>query len=292
MKANRNKILAAIQWLIENNPYYMDLEIDYDALMAYPDNSEDYVQGLNTVVTNPGEDEREAATVYTEEEGHTRVTYSAIPTQVPVATVRQEIEHLVLGDGGRVPEVPQVEWPDRSGPPVTEKTPGFYSMAFPWLPGFCYGRADITVPGRPAGNPQYLAWVGHLLNHPSRAFAQDPRFLLYVVNRYRRDKALTQGNVFVKYGCRDITLAALKEMVAEGDTSIFKRLLYFTRSTIGKYRECLPSVFKEDRYNISYYRLFRISPVFQIRREKSPQLRQFRPHFLFHERNLQPVPHP
>ena len=233
LKANRNKILAALQWLIENNPYFMDLEIDFEALNHYPDNNDDFVEGLNSVVVETSGDEREAATAYTEEEGHTGITYSAIPTQVPMATVTQEIEQLVLGGGAKESEVPHVEWPDRSGRPVTENTPGFYSMAFPWLPGFCHGRADITVPGRPAGKPQYLAWIGHLLRHPSRAFAQDPRFLLYVVNHYRRDKALTQGNVFLKYGCKDITVAALKERVAAGDLSIFKRLLYFTRSTIG-----------------------------------------------------------
>ena len=243
MKANRNKILAALQCLIRINPYFMDLEIDFEALLAYPDNDTDYVEGLNTVVVETAGDEREPATAYTEEEEHSGVTYSAIPTQVPTATVRQEIEQLVigergreqpvLGEGTREQPVPHVEWPERSRQPVNEKTPGFFSMAFPWLPGFCHGRADITVRGRPAGNPQYLAWLKHLLHHPSRAFAQDPRFLLYAVNQYRRDKALTQGNVFLKYGCRDITVAALKERVAEGDYGIFKKLLYFTRSTTG-----------------------------------------------------------
>ena len=212
----------------------MDFTIDFEALNAYPNNSDDFVEGLNSITVNAGDDEREIAAVYTDEEGHTGVTYSAIPTQVSTATVQQEVRRLVLGDSAGEEVAPQVEWPERSRQPVNENTPGLFSMAFPWLPGFCHGKADITVRGRPAGNPQYLAWVNHLLHHPSRAHAQDPRFLLYAINLHRRNKALTQGNVFVKYSCKDITVDALKEKVAAGDFSIFKQLLYFTRSTTGQ----------------------------------------------------------
>ena len=134
---------------------------------------------------------------------------------------------------GEQQQGPEVEWPDRSGPPVDESMPGFFSMSFPWLPGFCHGRADITVPGRPAGKPQFLAWLRHLLNHPSHAFCQDPRFLLYCVNRFKRNKALTTGNVFVKYRLKDITLQALQEQVASGNFLVFKQLLYFSRSIPG-----------------------------------------------------------
>lgn len=267
--------MAALQCLQKTCPYFMDLEIDRAALLSYPDNDDDFVEGLNTVIVATGEDEREAATAYTEEEGHTGVTYSAIPTQVPTATVREEIERLVLGVPAGEQAVPHVEWPTRREKPVDENTPGLFSMAFPWLPGFCHGKADITVPGRPAGKPQYLAWIKHLLHHPSRAFAQDPRFLLYAVNQYRRNKALTQGNVFLKYGCRDISVAALKEMVAEGDFSIFKRLLYFTRSITGIHHVTQMSTLK-----IFYGCICRFTTIFQIRGEESTKLRQLCPHLL------------
>ena len=240
--------MAALEWLQSNNPYYTDLEIDFEALLTYPDNSEDLLEGLHTVTVETGEDESPAATVYTEQEAETGVTYSAIPTQVPGVTVREEITRHVLGEAAvtsresAVPvaeqqqqQGPEVEWPDRSGPPVDETTPGFFSMAFPWLPGFCHGRADITVPGRPAGKPQFLAWLKHLMNHPSRAFAQDPRFLLYCVNRYKRTKAMTTGNVFVKHRMKDITVQSLKDQVQAGDFSTFKALLYFSRSLPGMF---------------------------------------------------------
>ena len=210
-------------------------------MLHYPANSEDFVEELNTVTVETGEDESPPAEVYTEQEAETGVTYSAIPTQVPGATVKEEITRQVLGEAavnareGEELQAPQVEWPDRSGPPVDENCPGFFSRAFPWLPGFCHGRADITVPGRPAGNPQYLAWPKHLSHHPSHAFTQDHRFLLYCVNHYQRNKAMTMGNIFIKYSCKEITIESLKEQVARGDLSVFKKLLYFSRSTIGQF---------------------------------------------------------
>lgn len=198
------------------------------------------MEGLSTITVSTGEEESPPATAYTEQEADTGVTYSAMPTQVPGATAKEEIIRAVLGEGTTTTtttapqQIPLVEWPDRSGDPVDENTPGFFSMAFPYLPGLCHGRADITVPGRPAGNPQFLAWLRHLMHHPSRAFAQDPRFGLYCVNRYQRNKALTQGNVFVKYRCKDITVEALKEQVASGDLGVFRKLLHFSRSTVGQ----------------------------------------------------------
>ena len=239
MKANRFKILAALQWLQNNNPFYEDLEIDFEALLNYPPNSEDFVEELSTVTVETAENESPPATAYTEQEAETGVVYTGLPTQLPGATVKEAITRQVLGDnpvtGNEQQQEPQVEWPDRSGPPLDENTPGFFSMAFPWLPGFCHGRADITVPGRPAGKPQFLAWLKHLMNHPSRAFAQDPRFLLYCVNRYKRTKAMTTGNVFVKHRMKDITVQSLKDQVQAGDFSTFKALLYFSRSLPGMF---------------------------------------------------------
>ena len=244
---------------MNNNPYFQDLEIDFDNLAAYPDNDEDYVEGLNTIIVETGEEESDPAAVYTEEEGQVEVTYSAMPVELPAATVREEITRLVLGETPGEETVPLVEWPDRTGPPISEKTPGFFSMAFPWLPGFCHGRADITVLGRPAGNPQYLAWIGHLLRHPSHLFSQDQRFLLYAVNRYKRDKALTQGNVYAKYSAKDITVENLKERVAASDLSVFKSLMYFSRSSIGTFAYVMNQVSPP---------IFRVPAVFQVRGEE------------------------
>ena len=95
-------------------------------------------------------------------------------------------------------DLPHVEMPVRGIRPASEWMEGYYSMAFPWLPGFCYGQCDITVP-REGKNPGMKQWVEHLLKDPSRAFANDARFLLAVTNQYLRHKALSTGNSFWYY---------------------------------------------------------------------------------------------
>ena len=160
--------MAALQWLQSNNPYYTDLQIDFETLLTYPDNSEDLLQGLHTVTVETGKDESPAATVYTEQEAETGVTYSAIPTQVPGATVREEIRRHVLGEAtvtsteGAVPgaeqqQGPEVEWPDRSGPPVDENTAGFFLDVIPvaaWLLPRPGGHHRAGPPRREAPVPQ------------------------------------------------------------------------------------------------------------------------------------------
>ena len=127
---------------------------------------------------------------------------------------------------------PHVPMPARDSRPVSEWMEGYYSMSFPWLPGFCYGQCDLTVP-RVGKNPGKKQWVEHLLKDPSRAFANDPRFLLAVTNQYLRHQALSTGNVFAKNAARDITVGQLKEKLAEGDETIFRYLLSFSKSIPG-----------------------------------------------------------
>ena len=55
------------------------------------------------------------------------------------------------------------------------------------------------------------------------------------MNRYKRNKAITTGNVFVKQRMKDITVQSLKDQVQAGDFTIFKALLYFSRSLPGNF---------------------------------------------------------
>ena len=83
--------------------------IDFAALLHYPANDEDFVEGLSTVTVETGEDESPPAEVYTEQEGDAGVTYSAVPTQVPGATVREEITRHVLGEAAATSDKQQQE---------------------------------------------------------------------------------------------------------------------------------------------------------------------------------------
>ena len=279
VKANSNKILTALKYLVERNPYYADVEIDREALDAYPSNSTDNVQGLN-IIEDPTLDVNEGnqATVYTENEHAPTLNETAMSTDCNRDTMEEMIRRQILGTAvepttspssvhdnsvgdtasrqatidGTAPtgenvenqdrptqtaqpddQIPRVNMPERSTVPVPESIPGFFSMAFPWLPGFCHGNCDITVTGRPAGEPSFMQWVRHLMKHPSRAFSQDSRWLLYVANRYQRSKALATGNVYAQR-VGDMTMAELKDAVLKkNNPEIFRKLLYFSRSIPG-----------------------------------------------------------
>ena len=253
LQANRNKILTAIRWLKANNPWYADVEIDMDALNHYPDNDTDFLTGLQ-VIEDPSmkPDEADNPTVYTSVEHTLDLTYSLALNEVNRDTVSETIRSEILGKSNNTkgpvnatdtpaepigtgllpPDPPEVLWPARGSQPVSEWQEGYMSMAFPWLPGFCYGECDITTP-RIGQQPSLYQWVIHLLKHPSRAFAQDPRFLLAMCNRYLRSKALTTGNVFAKNNARDITMAQLKERLADNDDAVIRSLLNFSRTIPG-----------------------------------------------------------
>ena len=241
LRANKNKILAALQWLVENNPFYEDLEINFDALHRYPNDSEEFVTGLQ-VIEDPNiqADQANPSTVYTNVDHDLDLTYSTALNEVNCQTLAEAISDQILGTSASRVEgeqtaaagPPEVLWPTRGKQPVSEWRPGYMSTAFPWLPGFCYGECDLTT-ARIGKKPSLYRWVCHLLKHPSRAFANDPRFLLAMCNRYLREKALTTGNVFAKNNARDISMAQLKERLANNDEAVVRSLLHFSRSIPG-----------------------------------------------------------
>ena len=227
LKANANKILAALRWLKKNNPFYEDLEIDFEALKAYPSNDNDFVEGLCTMESATVDEEPDPADAYTGEEG-ADIVYTSVQNDGTKTTVKEDIKRYVLAEEGA--DIPQVEWPHRSKKPADENARGSFSRMFPWL--FPTGKGDITVMG-PAGTPQYLPWLKHLLNHESRRFAQDQRFIHYAVNRHQKLQALTLGNCFVEYRNSSVTVEQLKEQVANDNFSTFSSLLYFARNIVG-----------------------------------------------------------
>ena len=229
LTANANKILAALQWLIEHHPYYKDVEIDFEALRSYPENDTDYVQGLSTIQSDSIGQQKDPAAVYTEEEGDgPDVAYSALPVSLPKTTVKEEIRRVILDEPE--PETPRVEWPKKVGGPLNRNTKGFLTMAYPWL--FPYGKPDLEEE-RPGEKPKLLEFLKHTLCHKCHRFAHDPRYLLHMINEYQRGELMCKCNCYAKYSCDDITVQQLKELVAEDNLSIFKSLMYFTRSIVG-----------------------------------------------------------
>ena len=96
IRANRDKILTALLWLKQNNPYYEDLEIDTAALELYPDNDNDLVQGIQHI-EDPGVTNIPVnlSTVYTDSEHEVDITYSTVLGEVETESIRKQITNQV-----------------------------------------------------------------------------------------------------------------------------------------------------------------------------------------------------
>ena len=227
LPANRLKILKALMWLKANNRFYADVTIDTEALDLYPDDDTTPVTGLHTVAgDNTNEEKVDNASAYTHEEERAEMTYSTVLTRDNRNTEQEVMEEEVLRRPART------AMPNRSKNPVNEWMQGYFSQAFPCLPGFCYGECDLTV-ARVGKQPTLKAWVSHLLAHPSRLFVTHPTFLLILGNRYLRTTALSSARIYAQQLDPNMTMAELKARLAAGDTTLINKLLTFCRNVPG-----------------------------------------------------------
>ena len=227
LPANRHKILQALVWLKRNNRFYTDVIIDEEVLRLYPEDDTTPVAGLHTVRGDNADEEKvDNASAYTHEEERAEMTYSTVLTRDNRNTEQEVIEQEVLRRPVRT------AMPNRSKDPVSEWTEGYFSMAFPTLPGFCYGECDLTV-ARVGAQPSLKAWVKHLLAHPSRQFVTHPTFLLVMGNRLLRTTALSTASIYAKLLDPNMTMAELKAKLAAGDATLISKLLTFCRNVPG-----------------------------------------------------------
>jgi hypothetical protein len=235
-RANRINILAALQWLISNNPYYADVDIDHETLATYPDNDDTPLTGircLNTLedvtleqLTQCRDDAEEEQDVIPDP---LDIVPSMSATKVPQHTVRAFLKAAILNENKSDDNT--IKWPVRPDTPTSEWSEGFNTMAFPRL--FPYGQADITTPGRPGKMPSYINWLRHLIRYVDGRFAANHRFVLFAVNVYRRRQAITISNVYALRCCQDVSIGDVKAKVAADDESTMKGLMYFAKEIQG-----------------------------------------------------------
>jgi hypothetical protein len=235
-RANRINMLAALKWLIRNNPYYADVTIDHETLATYPDNSDTPLTGircLNTLQDVTAEQLSQYRDVVEEDEDAPPDPQDIVPSmsaaKVPEQKVRAFLKAAILNENKSADNT--LKWPDRADTPTSEWSDGFYSMAFPCL--FPYGQADITTPDRPGKIPSYINWLRHLTRYVDGRFTANHRFVLFAVNAYRRRQAITISNVFAKRCCEQLTIGQVKEKVAADDETTIKGLMYFAKEIQG-----------------------------------------------------------
>ena len=124
----RDKVMRALQWLQQNNPYYKDITIDHEALQTLPED------GIPLELLTIEEDGEEEAVDDDSESRSSSDSHSFLPLPRKEPTEDSAIRSTVN-------DIDPIDWPDINKQPINEfSTPGLATQAFPTL--FPYGTGD------------------------------------------------------------------------------------------------------------------------------------------------------
>ena len=264
LRARKDRILRAINWLMAHNPNYRDqCTFSQDNLNHYPDDG--VVEGVATMDMpmnfDPEPANRESANDSADhhgnaEEGYGEFFESSVNQAGPVQPTNDRIfdglmnarsehpdteERPASPDGQQQEESPEggertvLDFPERSENPTSEFSPGFFTQTYPWL--FPTGAGDITCP-RAGKQPKLVEWVNHLMwlteeDGSSNRFAKDATFVFHVVNMRQRQQAMMLGTVFADRVLADKNVAEVKDLMQDSESPILRSLMHFTSTIAG-----------------------------------------------------------
>ena len=269
LRARKNKILRAIQWLRAHNRYYREkCEISWENLEQYPEDG--VVEGVATMAMpmnseqEPQPDPEPASAedcIDTSdhhgaaEEGYGEFFESCVNQAVPVEATNERIfdglmnaraEHPDCEDRPDSPERQHedspageervvLDFPTRSENPMSEFSEGFFTLAYPWL--FPTGAGDLSCP-RDGKQPKMVEWINHLLwlaeeDGGANRFAKDATFVFHAVNMRQRQQAMMLGTIFADRVLTDKNVSEVKEMIQDKESPILRSLMHFTSTIAG-----------------------------------------------------------
>ena len=221
----RQKVLNALQWLKQNNPYYKSITIDHSTLNEPPENgvpteilnnsenAENPTQSQRNIETNDSESDTDMdIDNYNDSDNDTEVDDTAqhnytsfIPVPCQEQTEMEAIQSTINSTNSPLP------WPELSKTPLNEfTTEGLATMAFPTL--FPYGKGDPTTNDRQYSVSyseafKHLVSFGEIRNNKFLwRFASHPRFMYWALNMKQRHHLLSQANVYLKQHPNDAIL--------------------------------------------------------------------------------------
>ena len=240
----RQKVLNALLWLQQNNPFYKSISIDHMLIEQLPENGvpneifhTDQNTLLTTGMTNKSHTQTNSEVFETTDQSDTQSTSddsdiddteanhdlsqhnytSFVPTPHAQETELDYMQRVINNNT-------QLSWPTLSQTPVNEfDTEGLATMAFPTL--FPYGTGDPTTKNR-SHHVGYAEFFKHLMRFAENAhdtkwrFASHPRFPYWALNMKQRHNLLSQANVYLKQHPSDARLSVqqLRDMVGRMDS--------------------------------------------------------------------------
>ena len=222
-RVRRQKVMQAITWLKENNPYDSDIVIDEEALQRLTDDGvPDNLPSLH-FEENEEETERQELTEQgppqSNANGGEQESRSFLPLQQAQQREQEAIRAFINGED-------PLDWPSNEGEPINEfHTEGLATMAFPTL--FPYGKADPTNKRR-RREVTLTEGMKHLIKYAERSstgqfvwrFASHPRFTYWALNMKQRHQLLSQAHIYLTQNPQDanLTTEELQQMVQQMST--------------------------------------------------------------------------
>lgn len=235
----REKVREALQYKINHDPHYRDLQVDEEALSQLPENGT-VVDRIPTCRAGQQADAPEAA-------GPAQAAaLETLPDNGNESD--QQINGVInLGDNGNL-EIQQVRVeatriinqgpvtyeqnnvilsaPHVDSTPIDERTPGYIVMAFPTL--FPDGSGDFHQARlRKVHLSDYFA---HLLRFHDSRFGRHKRFPWFAFNTLQRHRTRDQARIFVRqqHDAARLTVAEIQTMLDDfGDEALANRMIRY-----------------------------------------------------------------
>ncbi|KAK3911479.1 Glycerophosphoinositol inositolphosphodiesterase GDPD2 [Frankliniella fusca] len=176
LAVRKDKVLNALLWLKEDNPYYSDITIGYENLDTLPVNGsvvDDLKQIDPSNIDDSNEDEYDQV-------GNSDIIFSHVPDTLNTSVKKSFSNYLI--------------WPSLGTTPLNEfSSPGYISLCFPHV--FPYAKADYSIP-RPH-KIKLSDYIHHLMSYEDGRFSKDERFRYFMIISHMRWTSLKLGNVYV-----------------------------------------------------------------------------------------------
>ncbi|KAF5336454.1 hypothetical protein D9611_006665 [Ephemerocybe angulata] len=241
----REKVRAALEWKIANDPHYADLQLDEDALAQLPE-SGSVVGRLQTAregrqdglqAQGQGPENATAPEADDADDGNSQTVAGVMDLngigRTEVQEIRSGAEEVVNGGPRPQPAAPRprayeqeiLYAPAADPTPLSEITPGYIPMAFPTL--FPDGKCDYYAPrARKVELGEYFA---HLLKFRGGRFAQHKRFPWFAFNTLQRARTLSKSKIFIRQNHDEAKLTSndIEELLREGDERIVAKMMRY-----------------------------------------------------------------
>ena len=212
-RVRRRKVLEAITWLKDNNPFYADIQIDYEALHRLPiDGIPSELPRAEDPQPNVREHNAEEDTSQNNDDGEdSQHSHSFLPLPQAQQSEQDAIRALINGED-------PLDWPSNDGDPINEfRTEGLATMAFPTL--FPYGKGDPTKKTR-LREVSLTEGLKHLIKYvdcSTTGTFSHPRFSYWAPNMKQRHQLLSQARIYLTQNPEDsnLTTEELRQMVGQ-----------------------------------------------------------------------------